>query len=82
MNSIYFTTAKISGENENNVSFYLTVEEAKKDTDAKLQEEIRCIQKLINDYKLKMPILSGILKNLKIEVNIREYMFQENKTAS
>ena len=82
MNSIYFTTAKISGENENNVSFYLTVEEAKKDTDAKLQEEIRCIQKLINDYKLKMPILSGILKNLKIEVNVREYMFQENKTAS
>ena len=82
MNSIYFTTAKISGKNENNTSFYLSVDEAKKDTDAKLQEEIRNVQKLINDYKLEMPILSGILKNLKIEVNVREYVFQGNKAAS
>ena len=81
MNAIYFTTAEISGKNENNQSFYTSAEEARKDTDAKLHEEIRNVQKLIHDYDLDMPILTNILKNLSVQIHVRQFTFQEEKVS-
>lgn len=77
MNEIYFTTTEISGRNENNKMFYTSAEEAKKDTDAKIHEEIRNVQKLIHDYSLDTPILTSILKNLSVQVHVRQYTLQE-----
>ena len=81
MNTIYFTTTEISGRNENNRSFYLSAEEAKKDTETKLQEELRNVQKLIRDYNLDMPILTGVLKNLSVTIHVRPFAFQEEKVS-
>ena len=81
MNAIYFTTVEVMGKNENNRSFYLAPDEAKKDTEARIQEEIRNVQKLIHDYGLETPILSDVLKNLAIDVIVRPFVYQEEKAS-
>ena len=81
MNKLFFTTVEISGTVDDNKSFYLSKEEAEKETQANIHEEIRNVQKLINDYKLDMPILTKILQDLSVQVYVREYALCEGKAS-
>ena len=82
MNQIFFGTVEIAGHNEDNKLFYTSEEEARKDIDSKIHEEIRNVQKLINDYNLDAPILSYILKHLTVNIKIRQFVLQEEERAS
>lgn len=81
MNKLFFTTVNIAGTVEDNQSFYLSEEEARREAEVKVQEEIRNIQKLIHDYQLDMPILTHLLKDLSVSVSVREYMLCEEKAS-
>ena len=81
MNKLFFTTVEVSGFKEDNRNFYLSEEDARKETEAKVHEEIRNVQKLINDCKLEMPILTAVLDNLNVSVYVREYALCENKAS-
>ena len=81
MNKLFFTTVEINGFTDDNRTFYLSEEEARKETEAKIHEEIRNVQKLINDYKLDMPILTNILKDVATHVYVREYALCEGKAS-
>ena len=77
MDSIYFSTVTASAKRENNSFFYRSAEEAKKDTESKVNEEVQVILKLINDYSLDVPIMKQLLRGLHIKVEAREFVMKE-----
>ena len=77
MDEIYFSSIEISGIQEDNRSFYPSAEEAKKLTEAKFQEELNNIQKLLDDYQMDTPIMKQILRSLKVQVHIRRFTLAE-----
>ena len=82
MNKLFFTTVNIAGAVEDNQSFYLSEEEARRETETRIHDEIRNMQKLIHDYQLDMPVLAHLLKDLSVSVSIREYKLLCEEQAS
>ena len=81
MNKLFFTTVKIAGTVEDNQSFYLSEEEARKEAENRIHEEICNVQKLVHDYQLNLPVLTNLLKNLSVSVSVREYVLNEEKAS-
>ena len=81
MDKLFFTTVAVSSSTDDNQLFYLSEEEARKETEAAVQEEIRNIQKLIHDCQLDMPILTRLLKSLSVSISVREYALCEAKAS-
>ena len=81
MNHIYFGTVTISGEADENQKFYRSGEEASKDLDDQIHEELRNVQKLVHDYGLSTPILDKLFKKLTVRVSVREYTLSEENAS-
>ena len=77
MDDIYFSSIEVNGIREDNRSFYPSAEEAKKITEAKFQEELHNVQKLLDDYQMDTPMMKQLLQSLKVQVHVRRFTLAE-----